>query len=255
MYRALRTGTAPATKGADVKQIQENLMALGYRVTSADGLYTSTTAQAVRRWQADLGMPQTGAVEPGDVVFVPGPVRIAEHRLLVGDRVGDRAGPVLVYTGTIRLVTVQLDITDRALVAVGSTTTVTVPGGARLEGKVAAIGAVVSAPQVEGGGQDSPGSAVADARVQVTVSIADQASLGDLDTSPVDVDFVSQERRDVLAVPVVALLALPEGGYGVEIVEGGTTRVVPVETGMFAASMVEISGPGITEGMQVGVPK
>jgi len=59
----------------------------------------------------------------------------------------------------------------------------------------------------------------------------------------------------VLAVPVAALLALPEGGFGVEIVEGNTTRIVAVKTGMFAAGRVEVSGEGIAEGMKVGVPK
>jgi len=71
----------------------------------------------------------------------------------------------------------------------------------------------------------------------------------------VDVDFISHARKDVLAVPVAALLALPGGGYGVQIVQGGATRIVAVKTGMFAAGRVEISGGGIAEGVTVGVPK
>jgi multidrug efflux pump subunit AcrA (membrane-fusion protein) len=70
----------------------------------------------------------------------------------------------------------------------------------------------------------------------------------------VDLDFVSQARKDVLAVPVAALLALPNGGYGVQVVQGGATRIVPVKTGMFAAGRVEVSG-GIAQGVMVGVPK
>jgi multidrug efflux pump subunit AcrA (membrane-fusion protein) len=89
----------------------------------------------------------------------------------------------------------------------------------------------------------------------VTATIADQKKLGSLDGAPVDVDFVSQEREDVLAVPVAALLALPKGGYGVQIVQGGATRIVAVKTGMFAAGRVEISGDGIAEGLTVGMPK
>ena len=52
-----------------------------------------------------------------------------------------------------------------------------------------------------------------------------------------------------------ALLALAEGGYGVEIVEGSTSRIVAVKTGMFAGGRVEISGEAIAEGMLVGVPR
>jgi multidrug efflux system membrane fusion protein len=89
----------------------------------------------------------------------------------------------------------------------------------------------------------------------VTVTIADQAALGSLDAAPVEVDFVSDERKDVLAVPVAALLARTEGGFGVEIVDGDTTRIVAAKTGMFAAGRVEVSGAGIGEGVTVGVAK
>jgi hypothetical protein len=89
----------------------------------------------------------------------------------------------------------------------------------------------------------------------VTVTIANQKALGSLDGAPVDIDFVSSKRKDVLAVPVVALLALPQGGFGVEAVQAAKTRIVPVRVGMFAAGQVEVSGNGIAEGVRVGVPK
>jgi len=49
-------------------------------------------------------------------------------------------------------------------------------------------------------------------------------------------------------------VALAEGGYGVQVIEGSATRYLAVETGMFAGGKVEISGAGIAEGMTVGVP-
>jgi len=49
--------------------------------------------------------------------------------------------------------------------------------------------------------------------------------------------------------------ALPKGGFGVQVVDGARTRIVAVNTGMFAAGQVEISGEGIAEGVAVGVPK
>jgi peptidoglycan hydrolase-like protein with peptidoglycan-binding domain len=255
MYRTLRVGTTEAAKGADVKQLQENLTELGYRGITADGVYTAATAQAVSSWQADLGLPKTGIVEPGQVVFMPGAVRIAEQRARVGDLLGDRGAPVLAYTGTTRLVTVRLDIADRTLAVTGGDATVTVPGVGRVEGTIARIGTVITASGEEGAAPGGTGSSTSDARFDVTVTIADQAALGSLHASPVDVDFVSEERSDVLAVPVAALLALPAGGYGVEVVDGEATRIVSVETGMFAAGLVEISGADIVEGMRVGVPK
>lgn len=97
--------------------------------------------------------------------------------------------------------------------------------------------------------------AAAGASIEVTVTIGDQKALGPLDAAPVDVDFVASKREDVLAVPVAALLALPKGGFGVQVVDGGRTRIVAVTTGMFAAGQVEVSGKGIAEGVRVGVPK
>jgi len=58
----------------------------------------------------------------------------------------------------------------------------------------------------------------------------------------------------VLTVPVAALLALSEGGYGVQVVSGGTSHIVAVQVGMFAGGRVEISGAGIDVGTLVGVP-
>jgi hypothetical protein len=84
------------------------------------------------------------------------------------------------------------------------------------------------------------------------VTVADQAKLGTLDAAPVDVTLVSDKRENVVAVPVGALVALAEGGYGVQVVDGGRTRFVAVKTGMFADGEVEVTG--IEPGAVVGVP-
>src|SRR6266540_1856175 len=185
-------------------------------------------AQAGRSWQADLGLPTTGVVEPGQVVVTPGVVRVAEHTARVGDRIGDARGggaggaSVLSYTGTTKVVTVPLEVADRPLAVKGRVVMVTVPGQGPVTGTIAKVGTVATAPDQPGNApadqtSSAPGAsdtAAADARVQVTVTITDQHKLGSLDGAPVDVDFVSQQRKDVLAVPVAALLALPQGGYG-----------------------------------------
>jgi membrane fusion protein, multidrug efflux system len=258
LYRMLR----PGTNGRDVRQLERNLAALGYRGFTVDDTYTSGTATAVRRWQAYLGLPKTGTVELGRVVFTPGPIRIAGHAAQVGDTIGRESGqgavPVLSYTGTTRLVSVELEVADRPLAVKGRAVTVTVPGRRPVRGTVARVGTAITAQGAapgEGTTPESTNATTADAVVEVTVTIPDQKGLGALDAAPVDVDFVSSKREDVLAVPVVALLALPKGGFGVEVVEGARTRIVPVRTGMFAAGQVEVSGKGIAAGVRVGVPK
>lgn len=256
LYRALRVGEM----GTDVRQLEQNLSDLGYSGFSVDDTYDAATAVAVRRWQASLGLPQSGSVELGQVVFTPGAARIAGHTARLGDTIGrDSAegGSVLSYTGTTKLVTVELEVADRRLAVEGRTATVTVPGIPAVKGTISKVSTVITTPGTPEGGTAQAGtsSPASKARIEATVTIADQAALSSVDASPVGVDFVSEQRQDVLAVPVTALLALPQGGYGVEVVDGRTTRIVRVMTGMFAAGLVEVSGEGIAEGMTVGVPK
>jgi multidrug efflux system membrane fusion protein len=73
-----------------------------------------------------------------------------------------------------------------------------------------------------------------------------------LDGSPVDVHFTRRKAENVLAVPVGALLALAEGGYGVELAD--TNELIAVETGLFANGMVEVTGNGLQPGTKVVVP-
>ena len=234
MYRTLGNGVA----GADVWQLQENLVELGYAGFALDGNYTQATATAVLAWQADLGLAQTGMVEPAQVVFTSGPARIAAQMAQVGDPLGDDTPLILTYTGSTRLVTMALNVAEQAFAVVGSAVTVTLPDERTVAGVIAEVGTVVT-----------------EEAFAVTVTIADQAALGALAAAPVDVDFVSAMRADVLAVPVAALLALAEGSYGVELVEGNSTRIVAVKIGMFADGQVEVSGEAIAEGMLVGVPR
>ncbi|MEV0468763.1 peptidoglycan-binding domain-containing protein, partial [Streptomyces prunicolor] len=56
-YRALRTGE----EGADVKELERNLKALGYGGFTVDDSFTDATADAVKEWQDDQGLDQTGA--------------------------------------------------------------------------------------------------------------------------------------------------------------------------------------------------
>jgi peptidoglycan hydrolase-like protein with peptidoglycan-binding domain len=229
----------PGVSGADVDQFEQNLSALGYSGFTVDDEYTSATADAVERWQEDLGLSETGSVAPGQVVVASGEIRVAALKLGKGDQA---AGPVLTYTGTTRIVTVDLEVDKQQLVKKGLAATVELPGGTQVTGTVAAVGTVAVAVEDK-------------TTVEVTVTIADQKKLGTLDQAPVDVILESDKREDVLTVPLNALVALAEGGYGLQVVEGGTTRYLAVETGMFAGGKVEVSGGGVAEGMAVGVPK
>jgi peptidoglycan hydrolase-like protein with peptidoglycan-binding domain len=237
LYRRLRAGDS----GEDVEEVEQNLAALGYPGLTVDAKFTSATASAVRKWQTDLGLPSTGIFEPASVVIAVAPVRIASLAAHLGD---PASGHILAYTGTTRAVAVALNVTLQGLVKPGQAATITLPDGKTVDGTVATVGSVA----VPGAREGDP------ATIDVTVAISDQSSLGLLDQAPVSVTLVSATVENVLTVPVAALVALAEGGFGVQVVIGSTSHYVAVQLGMFANGRVQISGDSVTEGMLVGVP-
>ncbi|MGI5268095.1 peptidoglycan-binding protein [Nonomuraea sp. CA-218870] len=239
-YRDLRTGVT----GRDVENLERDLARLGYDGFTVDDAYTWATARAVMAWQDDLGLPETGVVELGRVVFADGRVRVDTLTAEIG-RPAAPGQKVLGHTGTAKVVTVRLDAEDQRLAKEGAEVTVTLPGGAEVTGRITEVATVI----VPGEGGQEP-----ETKVEALVSLTGKKAAG-LDQAAVDVAFTADEREDVLTVPVTALVALGEGGFGVEVVEGGSTRYVSVETGLFSGGRVEITGAGLAEGMTVGTAK
>ncbi|MFD0318127.1 efflux RND transporter periplasmic adaptor subunit [Streptomyces flavalbus] len=245
-YRELR----PGTEGRDVRQLEGNLKALGHDGFTVDDTYTEATAAAVRQWQADLGLAETGTVAPQRVVFAPAAVRVDALETEEGAATGP-GQRVLSYTATAQAVTVELDTADRRLAETGAKVSVELPDGTRVDGRISEVSTEVDAGN---GGDAEPTTKV---RVLVALDGAKaRAAAESYVLASVDVSFTAGEREDVLTVPVAALVALPEGGFGVEVVDegGGGTSYVPVRTGLFAGGRVEISGAGIAEGTTVGMP-
>ncbi|MFF9457087.1 peptidoglycan-binding protein [Streptomyces flaveolus] len=245
-------GARPAPRemrGMDVMQFETNLAALGYTGFTVDETFTAGTADAVRRWQRSLGLEETGTVGLGDVVYSAGRVRIGRAGVRPGAAVGENA---LTYTDTARKVVVDASAADAAWAVRGAAVTVRLPSGTSVPGTVAAIGRQASPAQGEGGDGGGEGGAGQPATVPVTVTLRDQKALGRLESGPVTVEYVGREAKDVLAVPVSALVALAEGGHGLETGDG---RFVAVRTGLFADGEVEVSGPAVREGMKVRIPE
>jgi hypothetical protein len=280
MYRALREDA----KGPDVLQFERNLSALGYTGFSVDEEFTDNTAAAVKRWHRDLGLPRTGTVALDQVIYAPGRLRVAQQSVRLG--AGANA-QVLTCTGTTKVVTAEVQSGEAAWAVRGTKVRIGLGNGRSVQGTVTAAGDTASGGTGGTGGSggsggsgestggtsdgqgtgDGTGSGTGSQNdtVPITVTVARQQALRGTDPGPVDIRYTAERRENVLAVPVVALLALAEGGYGLEVVEntGGTgdpgtgprTRVVPVRTGLFAEGLVEVRGAGIAEGTTVGMPQ
>lgn len=236
MYRELVIGSS----GADVEQLERNLKRLGYDPGTVDADYSWWTYQAVRDWQGDHHLTRTGTIDSTQVIVSSGPLRIAENTAVKGDAA--RAS-VVTTTSTRRTVHIDLPASYQQFARVGAKVGVELPDSRTVKGEIHSIGATATA----GAGKDSP----ATIDVEATVT----GRLGRLDQAPVTVSLRTDKHADVLSVPVEALLALREGGYGVRVVDGSAIRLVAVKTGLYAVSRVEISGQGLTQGMKVEVPR
>lgn len=243
-YRTMKVGVS----GSDVKQLEQNLAAFGYTGFKVDNSFTEKTKKAVKQWQADLGVEETGQVDASLIVVAPGDLHVGLPAIGVGDVVGEPNLPVLTISGAEQKVTVALDVAKQHLVKVGVKATVTLPSGKAVAGTVTSVAKVATAPEATDGQEAGAPT------ITVELALADPKAAGGLDAAPVDVSLVSGERKDVLTVPITALVALADGGYGVQVVSGTSMSYVKVQPGMFAGGKVEISGAGIKAGTLVGVP-
>jgi hypothetical protein len=241
-YRRLANGT----EGTDVLQLEQNLSAMGYDGFTVDDEYTEATAEAVEEWQEDLGLDETGVVELGSVLFAPGHIRVDSVETQEGAPIGPNQN-VLTYTGTTKAVTVQLDAADQRLAKPTASVTVTLPDGKTVPGRIEKVSTVIIPAESP---EKDP-----ETKVEVIVAVNNQKAVAAWALASVDVTFTASERKNVLTVPVAALVALREGGFGLEVTDGTSTRYVPVRTGLFAGGQVEVSGTGITAGTTVGIPK
>jgi hypothetical protein len=261
-WRAFQLGM---TDGPDVRQLEANLVALGFdpgRAITVDHHYSWATAAAVKRWQRAIGRARTGAVPLGQVVFLPGPIRVATVTATVGAPL-PAGTAVLSASSTRPQVTVALDPALQQLVRRGDRVEVTLPDGKTTRGTVRTVSRVAtqsssdSSSSGDNSGSDgSSGSGSGQATVQVTIRLANPRAAKGLDQAPVQVAITTQARKGVLAVPISALLAQSGGGYAVELIEGATHRRVVVRTGLFdeTAGLVEVAGAGLAEGVRVEVP-
>ena len=235
----------PDTSGVDVKQLKQNLVALGYGTAAGLGTgdaWTAATTEAVKRWQKAAGLDLDGVVDLGEIVFLPGAVIVSSQSGHLGEDARP-GGEVLTATPAAPVVTVKVDASKRHLVAAGDTVEIELPGGKRIPGTVASVGTAASTGNGTGTGGGDP---------EVKVTITPGGSTDGLDGSPVDVSVTRRKAENVLTVPVGALLALAEGGYGVEL--AGSGELVAVQTGLFADGLVEVRGDGLEPGVEVVVP-
>lgn len=363
-YRALKEGVSD---GPDVAELNRNLIDLGYDPYGAiaeESHFGEATAAAVRRFQKAEGLPETGEVELGRVVFAPGARRVTAVHVALGQdppggeepapgessgqppsggespeqpapstgtpseeptsapsseepAPGESSSPksskpsgaknghpshgghskkpshgshskepsgessanekpsgegggkepsggqggagagmvVLTTTSTQQLVKIDLTAEQQRLAHIGERAPVALPGGRTVQGRIIEVGTVASEAGGEEGaggrGGGSPGEEGNGESATVPVTLALAHRVRRLDQAPVSVELVQSVRRNVLAVPATALVAVAGGGYAIEVLEGSRKTQLPVTPGMFANGYVQVEGSGLHEGQTV----
>jgi peptidoglycan hydrolase-like protein with peptidoglycan-binding domain len=256
-YRALAEGVAD---GVDVEQLERNLAALGYSPGTVDRDFTYATASAVRAWQEDHGLEATGEVELGRVAFLRGGQRVTALEATLGEAFGGGSSgedsesgeeaepastPVMRTSSTRRIVGVELDADQQSIAHRGQKVGVVLPSGAEVPGRVHGLAAVEAS---SGGGESGEET---EAGVEATIAVTGKHRIPALDGATVNVLFTQRVRRDVLSVPLTALIAIGGERFAVDVRDGAARQRIVVTPGLAADGFVEVAGKGLRPGMTV----
>ena len=230
-----RTFTSGMADGPDVLQLEQTLAWLGYgSYFTIDDTFNRGTVSAINAFQKDRGIDQTGELTAQQVVFLPGPERVASQTASVG---GSGSGSILTVTGTTPQIQVDLDASLVASAHVGDVAAIDLPNATSVDGTILAVGAATSTTATGQGNQSSTTTTT----VAVTLAVPG-TDLAQFNGAAVTVHLVTAKATDALSVPVKSLLALAEGGYAVERVRGGAHQLVKVTPGTFAGGFVQVTG-------------
>ncbi|MEE2884733.1 MAG: peptidoglycan-binding protein, partial [Chloroflexota bacterium] len=265
-WRDFKPGMEP---GTDIQQLKENLILLGY--ANANQLVTGehwndATTTAIKNFQKANGVPITGEIAFGEIVFLPGTVVVDSITSdpAISDNINtgtnlmtltpiesidvsiETTGQVSINETSLQIVKTAIEVSDQDLIYTGSLVEIELPDDRTVSGTVTDIGSVAVVPQ---------GNQAGDPYFEVTIVIDGNNQLHQWTGAPVTVSVTKAIAESVLSTPVVSLLALSEGGYALEVVEMASTRLIPVKLGVYADGWVEVTGPGLKAGDEVVVPR
>jgi peptidoglycan hydrolase-like protein with peptidoglycan-binding domain len=247
-YRELHQGD----RGADVRQLNQNLHQLGYDVGAGidvnDDQFTWNTGTALRALQTKQGLDATGTFAIGDAVFLPWSVRVADVSADLGGIAQPGAAVLRVTSDTLE-VQIELDATEQEAVTPGDAVQITLPGSTSTNGKVDRLGRIAKTPE-------GPNAVDGGATIGAYISLDSPDDARGLDQAPVQAEIKTKGVDDAMSVPVTAIFGKSGGGFAVEVVrDDGRRDLVAVTLGLFdtAGGRVQVDGE-VRAGDRVVVP-
>lgn len=232
----LHRDLAEGAEGPDVERLEAALHDAGHDPGEVDEVFDADTADAVRAWQADLEVEETGTVLLADVVSFPDGMVVVDLPLAVGTVTAQPGQPLATVADPDALhVAAAVEGADVAAVAVGDAVTVHLDGhDDPLEGEVRRL----------------PMVAREDGAFPVEVVVADLPALARAGQEA-SVDITTATRPDVVTVPLAALQG-SGNAVTVRVLVDGEPQDRSVTLGLVTAEGAEVTG-GIAEGEQVVV--
>ena len=257
--------------GIDIEQLKINLIALGYvgglgDEFTLDQNYDASAISMVKELQEDLGLTQTGRLDFGDIVFLPG-ISLVEYSSTfpsLGSNIGanvplmslvpivnvntsvDTEGQVSETAKSLQNIETSIDVADKDLIDIGTPVKIELPDESIISGKVTEIGRTAVIPS---NNQNT------DPYLEVSIQVDNNVNLPEWTGANVIVSITRELADDVLAAPVTSLMALLGGGYALEIYKDIGTELVPVTVGVYSDGWIEIKDTELLDGTRVVVPK
>ena len=286
-YRDLSSADTP---GPDIKQLNRDLVKLGFNPDGivVNGEWQAATTAGVEEFQVAHHITETGTLTLGQIVFLPGPQVVGTLNATIGSggsgggsnsnsnssssdssnsssnsdssSSSGNAQGIMQTSSTQLVATVDLDASKQNEAKVGEKVTVEMPNSSTVNGVISAVSPVAQSSSGSSGSSASSGNSDSSntgssasssgATIPVTIRLKGHRRSAGLDQAAVSVNFAQARAKDVLSVPVTALVATSGSSYAVQEANA-SHRLLPVTVGLFAAGYVQISGSGIYPGLQV----
>ena len=237
-FRAISSGL----RGPDVAQAQRMLAAKGFYAGAVDGYAGAGTVDAIADWQEAQGLPRTGRLDLGDVIFVPSlpaQISLVEQVIARGKTLAGGEDAVRAFSRAPEFV-IPATQAQADLMPPGTRVEVTAPDGTVWSAKTGARSASSDGQTATVTLDGKAGKPVCGDACDLVPAVSDALL-------PSKVVIVPP--TDGLVVPSSALLTQADGSTAVAAADGARLRVT---VGASAHGLVVVDG--VAEGTRVRIP-